>query len=72
MYEDALNRWNKDKQNGGCARADPEAGKGRGTNVSGWRESDSLVNCCIFEAGNNHLFSVSLLIFAILAFARWL
>ena len=42
--------------------ADPEAGKGRDTNVGGWGEPDSLVNCCIFKAGNNHLFSVSLLI----------
>ena len=42
--------------------ADPGAGKGgaqTGQVVDGWGEPDSLVNCCIFEAANNHLLVVS-------------
>ena len=44
--------------------ADPgAAGKGRGTNrpscSDGWREPDSLVQCCIFEVANSHLLLVS-------------
>ena len=40
--------------------ADPGAGKGRGTNrLSGWGEPDSLFQCCIFEAANNHVLAVS-------------
>ena len=27
--------------------------------VGGWREPDSLVSCCIFEAANNHPLVVS-------------
>ena len=35
--------------------------------VSGWGEPDSLVQCCIFEAANDHFLVVSHCRFAILA-----